>query len=160
MNRMVFIEGINPSLQTALFERLKTWRREDFVYFEKGPWRRYVTSAQRGDEIATLAARSLVNKARRICVVICVYQDPSAVDPASHPAGADARGKIERAQDRLRVALEELPPIHLIELLSRSGSVDDDLEREAKEALERFKDGQKGRAAPPADMAAPPQQGA
>ena len=155
MSRMVFIEGIDQPLMTALFGKLKSWRRQDFVYFEKGPWRRYVSCRQRRDEIATIAARSLVNKARSICIVVSVYQDPAAIDTSRHPAGPDARARIERGQIRLRAALEELPPFHLIELERRAGTTVEDLALEARSALERFADSRAGRTVPESGVPAP-----
>ncbi|HEX4953132.1 MAG TPA: hypothetical protein VF017_07030 [Thermoanaerobaculia bacterium] len=143
MNQMVFLEGVDPAAKTALFAGLRAWRRDRFVYFEQGPWTRFVLGSLRADPIATLAARSLVAKARPLSVVIGLYETPGApADDESGEAQAARRFKVAAAQDRLRAALEEMPPAALIELEHRAGMSDEELIEAAKRALTELIEGQ------------------
>jgi len=130
LRHMVFVEGISGAGKTTLLAALGSWRRDRFIYYDRGPWSRVVHARFEGHALTVRHAQRMIGSLQRISIVIHVLRPVDEVLQCRRLT----RERLEKEAEMYATALGELPPAHLLEI-HNSRLTPEDMLRQAQEQL-------------------------
>ena len=111
---MVFFEGLDKTGKTTLYRALATWRRDQFSYFDRGPWSRCALGGYYGLQPGIAAAAGLAARAAPWAIVVYVHRDFETLVALQRHEERFSRAQLEEQERLFEDAFLRLPPAHLV----------------------------------------------
>lgn len=136
MKRFVFLEGVPRSGVTSIWRALQSWHRDEFSYFDHGPWGRYARGGSRRDDVEVRSALQLASRAAPVSVAVFVHRDAGAILRGDQAPGVTLTAEELAEHERLLgEAFAQVPPAHLLHVWNREGTTLDDLVADLQQRL-------------------------